>query len=201
MPFIPSATPGLRRALRVALSHYVLNGISVALGLLVISAAVYGWLGAFAASVAAVGVIVSGPPDVPAPRRGKFWHMLPAPLLGTPLFFTVQYLHHDPLALGLLLVPATFFIFLVMAWGKRGAPVAIALVFAVVFSSPPAATAAPMALTAPSVVTSWPPPCATPATLPWARCFTCHGRCWLICCSMAATACSCCVTCCCRWRS
>ena len=134
MPFAPSATPGLRRALRVALSHYVLNGISVALGLLVISAAVYGWLGAFAASVAAVGVIVSGPPDVPAPRRGKFWHMLPAPLLGTPLFFTVQYLHHDPLALGLLLVPATFFIFLVMAWGKRGAPVAIALVFAVVFS-------------------------------------------------------------------
>ena len=124
----------LRRLLRVALSHYVLNGLSVALGLLVISAGVHWWLGAFAASAAAVGVIVSGPPDVPAPRRGKFWHMLPAPLLGTPLFFAVQYWQHDPLALGLLLVPATFFIFLGMAWGKRGAPVAISLMFAMVFS-------------------------------------------------------------------
>jgi uncharacterized membrane protein YccC len=120
--------------LRVVLSHYVLNGISVALGLLVISAGVHLWLGAFAASAAAVGVIVSGPPDMPAPRRGKFLQMLPAPLLGTPLFFAVQYLHHDPLALGLLLMPATFFIFLLMAWGKRGAPVAISLMFAVVFS-------------------------------------------------------------------
>ncbi len=124
----------LRRLLRVALSHYVLNGISVALGLLVIAAGVHLWLGAFAASAAAVGVIVSGPPDIPAPRRGKFWHMLPAPLLGTPLFFAVQYWQHDPLALGLLLVPATFFIFLGMALGKRGAPVAIALMFAIVFS-------------------------------------------------------------------
>ena len=124
----------LRRLLRVALSHYVLNGLSVALGLLVISAGVHWWLGAFAASAAAVGVIVSGPPDVPAPRRGKFWHMLPAPLLGTPLFFAVQYWQHDPLALRLLLVPATFFIFLGMAWGKRGAPVAISLMFAMVFS-------------------------------------------------------------------
>ena len=124
----------MRRLLRVVLSHYVLNGVSVALGLLVISAGVHLWLGAFAASAAAVGVIVSGPPDISAPRRGKFWQMLPAPLLGTPLFFATQYLHHDPLALGLLLVPATFFIFLLMAWGKRGAPVAIALMFAMVFS-------------------------------------------------------------------
>ena len=124
----------LRGLLRTALSHYVLNGISVALGLVVISAGVHWWLGAFAASAAAVGVIVSGPPDIPAPRRGKFWHMLPAPLLGTPLFFAVQYWQHDPLALALLLVPATFFIFLGMALGKRGAPVAISLMFALVFS-------------------------------------------------------------------
>ena len=44
----------LRRLLRVALSHYVLNGLSVALGLLVISAGVHWWLGAFAASGGAV---------------------------------------------------------------------------------------------------------------------------------------------------
>ena len=41
-----------RAALRVALSHYIANGLSVALGLLVISACVHVWLGAFAASAA-----------------------------------------------------------------------------------------------------------------------------------------------------
>ncbi len=124
----------LRAALRVALSHYVTNGLAVALGLLLVSAGVHLWLGGAAASAAAVGVIVSIPPDMPAPQRGKFWHMLPAPLLGLPLFFAVQRLHDLPWALGLLLVPATFLAFLAMAWGKRGAPIAISAMFALVFS-------------------------------------------------------------------
>jgi uncharacterized membrane protein YccC len=121
-------------ALRTALGHYVLNGVAVAAGLLLISALVHLWLGAFAASAAAVGVIVSIPPDYAAPRRGKLWLVLPAPLLGLPLFFAVQLLHASPLALGLLVVPATFLAFLGMAWGKRGAPVAISVMFAMVFS-------------------------------------------------------------------
>ena len=123
-----------RSALRTALGHYVLNGVAVAAGLLLISALVHLWLGAFAASAAAVGVIVSIPPDYAAPRRGKLWLVLPAPLLGLPLFFAVQLLHASPLALGLLVVPATFLAFLGMAWGKRGAPVAISVMFAMVFS-------------------------------------------------------------------
>lgn len=123
-----------RSALRTALGHYVLNGVAVAAGLLLISALVHLWLGAFAASAAAVGVIVSIPPDYAAPRRGKLWLVLPAPLLGLPLFFAVQLLHAWPLALGLLVVPATFLAFLGMAWGKRGAPVAISVMFAMVFS-------------------------------------------------------------------
>lgn len=129
-----ASSPRLQAALRVALSHYVMNGLSVALGLLLISAGVHAWLGPFAASAASVGVIVTAPPDLPGPRRGKFWHMLPAPLLGLPLFFAVQWLHADPLALGAVIVPAAFFAFLAMAWGKRGVPVAIALIFAAVFS-------------------------------------------------------------------
>jgi uncharacterized membrane protein YccC len=123
-----------RAALRVALSQYVANGFSVALGLLVISAGAHLWLGAIAASAAAVGVIVTAPPDLPGPRRGKFFQMLPAPLIGLPLFFLVQLLHSAPIRLGLVLVPATFVAFLAMAWGKRGIPIAIAVMFSMIFS-------------------------------------------------------------------
>jgi len=123
-----------RAAARVALSHYILNGILVALGLALISAGVHVWLGAAAGAAASVGVIVVAPPDLAAPRRGKFWQMLPAPVLGIPLFLAVQLLHTRPLSLGLLLVPATFFAFLAMAWGKRGIPIAISVMFSMIFS-------------------------------------------------------------------
>ncbi len=144
-------SPHLRAALRVALSHYVASGVAAALGLLLVSVGVHLWLGMGAASVAAVGAIVAIPPDMPAPRRGKFWHMLPAPLLGMPLFFAVQRLEALPWALGLLLVPATFLAFLAMAWGKRGAPVAIAAMFALVFSM---ATPAPQGETTQAALTA-----------------------------------------------
>ncbi|HRO81726.1 MAG TPA: FUSC family membrane protein, partial [Alicycliphilus denitrificans] len=130
---IPLA-PRLRTARRALLSHYVANGAAGALGLLLISALVHLWLGSAAASAATVGAIVAIPPDMPAPRRGKLLHMLPAPLLALPLFLVVQRLHDEPWMLGLLIVPASFLAFLAMAWGKRGAPVAIAAVLALVFS-------------------------------------------------------------------
>ncbi|MDL9996985.1 FUSC family membrane protein [Variovorax sp. J22P240] len=123
-----------RAAMRVALSQYIANGVSVAFGLLLISGGVHLFLGTLAASAASVGVIVTAPPDLAAPRRGKFFQMLPAPLIGLPLFFCVQLLHAAPLRLGLLLVPATFIAFLAMAWGKRGIPIAIAVMFSMIFS-------------------------------------------------------------------
>lgn len=129
-----AATDRGRAAMRVALSHFIANGLSVALGLLLISAGVHLWLGAIASSSAAVGVIVSAPPDFPAPRRGKLLQMLPAPLIGLPLFFVVQLLHTAPLRLGLVLVPFTFLAFVAMAWGKRGIPIAIAVMFSMIFS-------------------------------------------------------------------
>jgi uncharacterized membrane protein YccC len=123
-----------RAAMRVALSHYIANGISVALGLLLISGGVHLTMGTLAASAASVGVLVTAPPDLAAPRRGKFLVMLPAPLIGLPLFFLVQLVHAAPLRLGLVLVPATFLAFLAMAWGKRGIPIAIAVMFSMIFS-------------------------------------------------------------------
>ena len=120
--------------LRIALSHYVTNGLSAALGLLVISGTVHVLWGAFAAAAASVGVVVCIPPDQPAPQRGKFWQLVPAALLGLPLFFGVQVLHAAPLSLGLLLVPASFLAFLAGAWGKRGLFTSISIMFAMIFS-------------------------------------------------------------------
>ena len=123
-----------RAALRMALSHYLSNGLSAALGLLLISGSVHLLLGAFAAAAASVGVVVCIPPDQPAPKRGKFFQLLPAAVLGLPLFFAVQVLHTSPVSLGLLLVPASFLAFLAAAWGKRGLPIAVSVMFAMVFS-------------------------------------------------------------------
>jgi hypothetical protein len=131
---------------RVALSHTVLNGVAAALGLLLISSGVHLFEGAFAASVASIGVIVCIAPDQPAPRRGKFRQLLPAALFGLPLFMGVQALHTQPVALGLLLVPATFVAFLGGAWGKRGLPLVVSAMFAMVFSLavPPGSDGAPL---------------------------------------------------------
>lgn len=120
--------------LRVALSAHVTVGLSAAAGLLLITGLVHLWLGAAAAAAASVGVVVVIPPDQPAPRRGKFWQLVPAALIGMPLFLAVQLLHADPLRLTVLLVTASFAAFLGAAWGKRGLPISVSMMFAMVFS-------------------------------------------------------------------
>ncbi len=126
--------------MRALLSHYVLNGAVCAVGLFLVSTIIQALFGHAAAAAATVGVISSIPPDAAAPKRGKALHMTIAPLIGLPLFMAVQLLRAHPIELGLLLVPATFLGFLGMAWGKRGAGIAIAVMFAMIFSmSTPAA--------------------------------------------------------------
>ena len=117
---------------RGLLNHYVLNGLEVALGLFLVTAIVHLIWGTQHAAAASVGVIVTIVVDNPAPRRGKFWRMLPAPFLGAPLFFLVQLLHQHQILLGVVVVLSTFLGFLWMAWGKRGGPIAIAVVLAMV---------------------------------------------------------------------
>ena len=123
-----------RQALRFALGHQIANGLSAALGLLFVTAGVHLFVGPFAASAASVGAIVCIPPDLTAPRGGKLRQLLPAALIGLPLFFAVQVLHAAPIRLGLLLVPATFFAFLGAAWGRRGLPISVSIMFAMIFS-------------------------------------------------------------------
>lgn len=129
----PNAAPRLRAALRVALSHYVASGLTVALGLLFISGGIHFWLGTLAASAAATGVIVTAPPDLPAAPR-----QVPADAAGaadraaTVLrgAAAARRAHPPRIAAG----SATFMAFLAMAWGKRGIPIAIAVMFSMVFS-------------------------------------------------------------------
>ncbi|MDB5777900.1 MAG: protein of unknown function YccS/YhfK [Polaromonas sp.] len=123
-----------QNALVVALSHYVTNGLSVSLGLVLIMLALFESAGLTAAASAAVGVIVTSLPDVPSPRRRKIMQVLPAPVLGTPLFMLVQLTRQDDLLLGGVLVGGTFLAVMLMAWGKRGGPICFSLLFSMLFS-------------------------------------------------------------------
>ncbi|MDY3198945.1 MAG: hypothetical protein RBT58_11340, partial [Pseudomonadaceae bacterium] len=96
-------TGRLTRILRVFLSSYVTTGFSAGLGLMLIAGTAWLLLGQFAASVMAVGAIICIPPDHAAPRRGKLGSLLPAALVGLPLFAGVQLLQDQPLYLGMLL--------------------------------------------------------------------------------------------------
>jgi uncharacterized membrane protein YccC len=124
----------LRPARRVVLSSYVANGVVAALGLLLVTGLVHLLLGPAAAAAATVGAIVVTPPDQPAPVRGKFTHFLPVLFIGTPLFLATGLLRQSPFALLLLLAGATFFAFLGAAWGRRGLPVSVSVMFAMVFA-------------------------------------------------------------------
>lgn len=127
----------LRPLARELLGAHVLNGLAVALGMLLVTASIAACFGAVAAANAAVGVTLVLLTDGVRARRGKFAHLLAAPLLGVPLFLAVQLLRPHPLELGLLLLPGTFLAFLAMAWGNRGAPVAMAWMFAMLFALAP----------------------------------------------------------------
>jgi len=128
------APTGIRRVGRVALSSYVTNGLATALGIPLIAAIMHLLFGAQAAATATVAVIVVTLPDQVAPIRGKLTQLLPAAVLAVPVFFGVQSLRADLLELTLMLVATTFFAFLGGAWGRRGLPVSISVMLAMIFA-------------------------------------------------------------------
>lgn len=131
----------LRQWRRGLLSAHALNGASVALGMALIATLVYSSFGIVAATNASVGAIIVLLCDGVRARRGKFAHLIAAPLLGVPLFFVVQLLRGHPIELGLVLLPATFIAFLFTAWGRRGMPVTAAVMFAMLLAlAPPPAS-------------------------------------------------------------
>ncbi|MGH8822108.1 MAG: FUSC family protein, partial [Rhodoferax sp.] len=124
----------LRGALYVLLSQYVTNGLSVAIGLLVILLFVAAGFGVATAASAGVGVLITTMPDVASPRHRKLMQMLPAPLLATPMYALVQYVHHDALQLGIVIVLGTFGSVMLMSWGKRGGPITFAVLIAMILA-------------------------------------------------------------------
>lgn len=124
----------VERMLRVMLSQYLINGLSVTLGLIVIMLLIFEAAGLAGASSAALGVMITSLPDVPAPRKRKIMQMLPAPLLGAPLFMLVQLTHQDTWQLGMVLTAGTFLAVMLMAWGKRGGPLTFSLLFSMLFA-------------------------------------------------------------------
>jgi uncharacterized membrane protein YccC len=131
----PTAVLARRRALlRLALSADITMGLSVAFGLLLIAGTAQLLFGAAAAATVGVGVVVAIPPDSPAPRRGKLWQLFPAALIGAPLFYVTALVRDHPVALSMLLVVATFIAFLGAAWGKRGIPISMSIMFSMIFS-------------------------------------------------------------------
>ncbi len=131
---IGNAHGKLQNFLRVALSPYVTNGLTVSLGLVLIMLAIFETAGLAGAATAAVGIMITSLPDVPAPRRRKIMQMLPAPLMGAPLFLLVQLVRQDTVLLGVVLVAGTFLATMLMAWGKRGGPICFSLLFSMLFS-------------------------------------------------------------------
>lgn len=122
------------RILRVALSQYVTNGLTVTLGLVLIMLAIFETAGLAGATTAAVGVLITSLPDVPAPRKRKIMQMLPAPVMGLPLFVLVQLVRQDQVFLGIVLVAGSFLAVMLMAWGKRGGPICFSLLISMMFS-------------------------------------------------------------------
>ncbi|HEY8048037.1 MAG TPA: FUSC family protein [Ramlibacter sp.] len=134
MHSLHDATSAFRRAARIVLSSYFTNGLVTAIGIPFASVIVGHFFGPLAAATAGVGVITITPPDQVSPKRGKLGQLLPAAVLGIPLFFGVQSLRADALLLTLLLVAMTFVAFLGAAWGKRGLPISISVIFSMIFA-------------------------------------------------------------------
>lgn len=130
----------------------VANGLAVAAGLAVVAIALFLVGGLAAASAGAVGILVTTLADVPSPKRRKLQQMLPTPLLGAPLFLSIQLAHHDPVQTGAVLICGAFVSFMGMAWGKRGGPVSVGLIFCMLFSM---ATPPPAGLLMALIRTGW----------------------------------------------
>ncbi len=133
-------SPALRRVawLRPLLGHNIMNGLSVGVGLGVLSTLVYLLTGPVIAASASVGMLVISIGDRTAPSRGKWRQLAPLLWMAAPLTLGVQLAHLLPeyttVLLGVLVCAGGFIGMLGTAWGLRGGPVGFALLLAIVFS-------------------------------------------------------------------
>ena len=111
----------------------VLNGVSVGVGLTVITSLIGAFAGFPAAIAAASGAAATSVGDTVCAPQAKLQHMVPA-VLGTMLVAVlVAATHAHPLLLTLLILATVFGATYWMAWGKRGGPQTFVLVLGLVF--------------------------------------------------------------------
>ena len=139
-PLNLEAIPSLRHSvwLRMLLGHRVLNGLSVGLGLALLSVLVFLVGGPFVAASTSVGMLILSIGDQVSPARGKLRQIAPLLWLAGPMTLLVQFAHlvpgHSAAAIGVLVVIGGFIGMLGTAWGLRGGPLGFALLLAIVFA-------------------------------------------------------------------
>ena len=144
-PLNLESIPSLRHSvgLRLLLGHRVLNGLSVGLGLAVLTVPVFVAFGPVVAASASVGMLILSIGDQTAPARGKLRQMAPLLWMAAPMTLAVQLAHLVPMystaLIGAIVCLGGFIGMLGTAWGARGGPIGFALLLAIVFamSTPP----------------------------------------------------------------
>ena len=122
-----------------ALPAYLINGLTVALGIGVIHALCAAAAGPHAAQVALSGAVCASLADMPNPPHRTVHRVAAAALLSVLAAAVVAVLAPYPLALGLGIVAITFVAMMTMAWGPRAGAVSFAPILSVIFAmaSPP----------------------------------------------------------------
>ncbi|MBI5335793.1 MAG: FUSC family protein [Burkholderiales bacterium] len=115
------------------LPAYLLNGLSVGAGLVLIGAGLSLLAGVPAAMAAAAGAAATSVADTVVPRQAKLAQMLPAWVSSSLVALAVQLAAPHPWALAAVVLVVTFASVLWQAWGKRGGPQTFVMVMALVF--------------------------------------------------------------------
>lgn len=111
----------------------VLNGISVGLGVAVLTALIGGVAGLPAAITAASGAATTSVADTVCAPQAKASQMWPAVLTTLGVTVLVACVHGQPLALTATILLTVFVSIFWMAWGKRGGPQTFVMVLTLVF--------------------------------------------------------------------
>ncbi|KQP14179.1 FUSC family membrane protein [Pseudorhodoferax sp. Leaf267] len=123
------------------LPAHVLNGIGVALGVLLVQLLAGAAGGTPAALLAAGGAIFASLADTPNPPHRTGPRVALGAAVGLMASILVTLLRAHPLALGVLLVAMSFCASMLLAWGVRAGPISFVPILAVVFTmaAPPPA--------------------------------------------------------------
>ena len=116
------------------LPAYLINGISVALGVALVQIGVGAFAGFAAAVTAAGGAIYASLADRPIAMHRSWHRVVTAALVGCGAALVIELLRPFPLALGLAAALIGFASAMTLAWGARAGPISFVAILALVFT-------------------------------------------------------------------